>query len=88
MTADTRSLQLSAAAVGLSALAFAFLLIPDRLAVSIAIGAVALGVILVLVRVALTPRGNAASAPVIVHIGTGAPFVLAFILFLGWGTRW
>lgn len=88
MTADTRSLQLSAAAAGLSALAFAFLLIPDRLAVNIAIGTVALGIILVLVRIALTPKGSTASAPTLVQIGTGAPFVLAFILFLGWGTHW
>lgn len=88
MTTDSRSLQLSAAAVGLSALAFAFLLVPDRLAVNIAIGAVTLGIILVLVRIGLTSKTDSSSTPLLVHIGTGAPFMLAFVLFLGWGTHW
>lgn len=88
MIAASRPVRPSAGAAGLSALALACLLVRDRLAVSIAIGAATLGNILAPVRTSLTSNAASTSAPLLVRIRAVVPPELVFIPFLGWGKRW
>lgn len=85
-----RQMQLAAVSVFLSALAFACLLIPERLAVTLSILLVtaSAGVALVIMLTGGQKQSSDSERHPLLRASMIAPLVVVFLLFLGWGTHW